>query len=309
MPPLPTVLANLPERQRPAALERATTVQMHSLGAAVRDVPHSVVALIARVHRAHQGGAVPWAQLMQNEPDAARRRRLGVARDTEALFRGLRDASLCRSPLAEDFVRMVLEGDLRSDTRVHVALTLANPSAGQPARYRESAVVAWGVSDKVEPIEDVEHRVYLGTRAENSTLNQMLRAQRVAEIDLVCASGEAADGKRGLGRALLVRSLAKIARATKQGERRFHAVITYLAHVPGGDPPLKRGVEAIGFKKIDVFHRADKGPFQKSDRKYYILQDTRTQTWEQQLARSVVWEEPMSVQCPLAPKSGRAYCA
>ena len=124
-------------------------------------------------------------------------------------------------------------------------------------------------------------------------------------LDLVCACHPNAPLPRpgnvhvpGAGRDMMLYALAKIARARKNGGRRYAGVVTYLAfHLgPGGAPvyPLLRAIQAVGFRPMTVTYareRGGDGTTEDALERYYVLCDEYNaaghvvETWIDKLAR------------------------
>jgi hypothetical protein len=291
-------------------LLKASELQLHSMGVLVREIPPLVVKEIQRF----VNDDLEWEDMIATANTPVKQKRIIFAKESYAILQNVSE-HMCRAPIMDGFAKTIIEGSYRTDTSILMGFGLRSITQTNNFQYRPNAIVAWGVADASDIVDfeddtDVNVQLFLELKSEGSALNSWLRSGEVAEIDLACSAQNDNNNlwkTHGAGRALLTGTLAKIVNRTKNGQRKFKAVITYAAFEDGRSPPLKSALLAMGFTQIPSWFKYNGGTG-KTNRVYFVLRDSNI-TWQRKVAKSVVWTSYMEKMCPLTREQGKTYCS
>lgn len=276
-------------------LNRGISVYVHAMGFAVRVINQTVMNKIFKRHNFYES----FEALIDAERSAGGKRIAALARDVwDDMLSNVVNNGMCKTPLAQEFAKLVLQTGFRTDTCVSLGVRM-DPNSRR-FEYRTTAAVAWATCVRHDVIngydenlarpynvdEDVEVTLEL-----TPAINTLVDNGRVAEFDLVCAAEDDQNFWKtvGSGRALLAHTMATIASRKKQGQRRYKAIIMHLAKGDNRQPPLLKGARALGFVPIQSKWRIN-GALTPTKRDYYILQDTpgaNGRIWPRKLAEAI----------------------
>ena len=338
-------------------LIKAATLQLHEKGIVISVVPPIVMREMHHIaaNRAHGTANARDANVLAIVNNAKRMRatkRLAYAKLVRRKLFGAQANvnnlhNICNTTLSPDFFTDTIRS---ADMNLYLGLHYSRKGA-LPFEHRLAALCAWkplrymkaDPSDYGQlrmlpvgtpepgPEPNILNLVYddfvmlagPGAAHEATALRQAYLEQNLAMLELVCACRPNTNRPHnvyveGAGRDITLYTLAKIARARRQGARRYAAVLTYLAFVPGSNPPvypLQPIVQAYGFRRLNVtFAREDDlrgGNTQQAIEHFYVLCDTYdaagnvTETWEQRLADRFPTPELL---CPLDTRAVRPQC-
>lgn len=260
----------------------------------------------------------------------AKRRQYSRAADVSKLITfilGEGRASLCATDsVTYEFTTQILRGvageAYRDDTKLMFAFS---------QEYRSPSVVAslLAYADADATYADEEtgnfHPLFVQSKEERHLLNQQIRNGKVAEIDLLCASGNRSHrggphAKKipGSGSLMLVRFLLKLASMKKKGRPRYEAVITTIATDSKGKKQSENLFLRNGFKKVKAWYKdTETGRWSETDSgtPYYVLQGTSQKSWVEVFLEKLeaqdlygsrsTWLKEL---CPVDPKTGITYC-
>ena len=311
------LLSEMDQKTQIKVLRKAATLQLHAMGIVAREFTSVLIKDIKRhLNMPNQ----TWAQAIALANTPAKQKRIKFAENAHVVLSKI-GRHMCSVPVLDGFANMVVTGALRDDTSIIVGFGLK--SIGNNFNYRPTAIIAWGVSDSSDTAdikdargqvleEDVGVEILLETQNAADRLNSLVRRNKVVEIDLTCAAKNNENNMwqtHGSGRALLAGGLAKIASRTRGGERKFDAIVTYVAFAEGGVPPLKSALLSMGFKSIRSWFSRPGVRNIPSQRSYFVLIDSGGVNWERKVARSIAWSEDIAKMCPLTPGTGKTYCS
>lgn len=313
MPDLPAgILTNANEV---SVISRALTTQCHAMGMAILEIPSIIMKIIAKVHDPDDDARRTWTQLEAAARTDSGRARVQKAKQMDTYLNRIHRHGLCTHPVSGDFVKLNMTGRYRTDTSITIGIRMRTDPPGGQFRFRPTSMIAWGVSsdEDVEEIdgEDTDVELLLFNQNPNVGINRLIRTGRVAEIDVVCGGQDSIHfwHTRGGGVNLLAYTLSKIAQRKRAGERRFAAVITYLAEDETGSFPLESGMRRLGFQEIkNSWWRIEGQGLIPTGRKYFILQDDGNQKWIRKLQNALHYDPEMANVCPLVPHTGKGYC-
>lgn len=305
--------------QQGLGLARAAAIQLHAMGTVVREIPGTVMSDVSK-HYTPSGNnnTTAWQELIQQANTPTKRKRMEYAQAVDDhLLSVIRTHGLCANPVNPDFVNHILTGKHRSpDQTVLVGLKM-DPQTNN-FRYRPTSVVAWGISQESDYDEDTGDDItfFFETQNQEDELNTMVSNGEVAEIDLtcVCMNNDPHFWRtNGGGRALLAYVLGRIAQRKRGGNRRYNAVLTYVAHAPNQQPPLRRSLEQMGFVAVNSWKRRQgQQAFRRTGRRYYVLRDDVNDnvnlTWPQKVSNAIAWEQNIEAVCPISTGTGKSYC-
>jgi len=319
-------------------LMKAATLQLHEKGLVVVVVPPIVmremhhiaanrVAATANARDAHVTAMANHGRRMRATKRVAYAK-LVRAKLFDAQSNDNNVHNICNTTLSPEFFKDVIRS---ADMNLYLGLHYSRKGVGTPFEHRLAALCAWKTlrymradprdyaqlrmlpagTPEPGPEPTILHLVYHdfhllagpGAAHENAALRQAYLQQGLAMLELVCACRQNTNRPHnvyveGSGRDMTLYALAKIARARRHGARRYAAVLTYLAFVPGSNPPLyplQQIVQAYGFRRLNVtFARDDAlraGNTQQAIEHFYVLCDTYdaagnvTERWEDRLAQ------------------------
>jgi hypothetical protein len=336
-------------------LIKAATLQLHEKGIVISVVPPIVMREMHHIaaNRAHGTANVRDAHVLALANPAKQMRatkRLAYAKLVRRKLFGAQinvsnAHNICNTAIDPRFFMDVLR---TADLNLYLGLHYSR-KPGQPFAHRLAALCAWKplrymMADpqdygqlRVLPVGSAEpgpdpallqlvyHDFTLlagpGAAHEAIALRQAYLVHGIAMLELVCGNRPNTNRPEnvyveGAGRDMTLYALAKIARARRQGGRRYSAVLTYLAF--HGNPPvypLQSIVQAYGFRRLNVtFARNDAlrgGNTQQAIEHFYVLCDTYdaagnvTETWEERLAHRFPTPELL---CPLDTRAVRPQC-
>ena len=339
-------------------LLKAATLQMHEKGIVVAVVPPIVMREMHHIAANRSSATARTRDaFVAAIPNGAKRmratKRLAYAKLVrKKLFDAQANTSnphnICNTTLHQSFFNDAITSP---DTTLYLGLHYSRKGAATPFAHRFAALCAWkpltfmladppdyaqlrmlpvgtpepGPEPRILKLVYDDFTLLAGPGAvhESQALRDAYAGQNLALLDLVC--GCRPDTNRpqnvyveGAGRDMTLYTLAKIARAQRRGARRYAAVLTYLAFVPGSNPahyPLQRIVQDCGFRRLNVtYARNDDfrgGNTQQAVEHFYVLCDTYdaagnvTETWVDRLAHRFPTPETL---CALDTRATRPQC-